>query len=316
MQKVKKRKTKTQEMIHEPVMVEEVLESLGFSKNAPLKIHSKYIDATLGNAGHTVEMVKRNAYVLGIEADQKMLKIAKRRLKTACPTTNGVGGRYTLKVGNFRNIDEIAQDVKFTRVRGILFDLGVTSLQLTSPVRGFSFSNPSAELDMRIDPKSQKITASDLLAVLSKKQLVKLFSRILPFAKASKLAESIDRKRTLRPVKRVGDLLEVVESLGWKKGKLHPATKVFLALRIAVNSELENLLEALPKAFKLIQEGGKLVIISFHSLEDRIVKDFFKQKEEEGSARALKKVIVAKSEEIHKNPRSRSAKLRVLTKEK
>ncbi|TEU01825.1 16S rRNA (cytosine(1402)-N(4))-methyltransferase RsmH [Candidatus Woesebacteria bacterium] len=295
---------KDKEKIHEPVMVHEVLE---FFNLAPLKEQAHVIDATVGSGGHAIEMIGAGAEVLGIDADAEMLEVAKKRLEKACPTM------YRLVHGNFRNIARIARDNEFTKVDGILFDLGVASQHFASTSRGFSFSEKSAPLDMRLDVKTQAVTAANLLNLLPENQLQKLFGATMTNQKASKLTRTISLARNLKPIKKVGDFLEIADRLPKTKSRLHPATLPFLALRMAVNSELENLEEALPKAFKLLKIKGRLVIISFHSGEDAIVKHFFRKLEKQGKAQVLtKKPVLPSEEEVKKNIRARSAKLRVL----
>jgi 16S rRNA (cytosine1402-N4)-methyltransferase len=288
-------------------MVREVLEKLKLT--APLKTQARYIDATLGTAGHSIEIIKRGGIVLGIDADKEMLGVARRRLKQACPSA------FKLVNANFIKIDEIAQEAGFTKVDGILFDLGVSNLQLTSRIRGFSFGERTTPLDMRLDPKIQAVTGVDLLNSLRRDQLEALLGVVETKFLAKKLAQEIVLRRKSQPIKTVGDFLEVIQKVKRPKGKLHPATKAFLALRLAVNSELENLRMALPKAFGLLRKGGRLVVITFHSGEDSIVKHFFKQVSKNGKARLLtKKPIKPSDEEIKKNPKARSAKLRCLEK--
>jgi 16S rRNA (cytosine1402-N4)-methyltransferase len=225
---------------------------------------------------------------LGIEADPEMLEIAKERISE---------GKFVL--GNFKSIDEIARNNGFENVSGILFDLGVTNLQLTSEGRGFSFANPEAELDMRVNPQDQGVKASDLLNVLREDQLTDLFKETLDRGAAGWISRKIIK---VRPIQTVGDFLEVCRGLKGKSS-LNEATLPFLAVRIAVNSELENLNEVLPKAYGLLKSGGRMIVISFHSGEDRIVKNFQESR-----------LILPSEDEVRVNPRARSAKMRVIEK--
>ncbi len=299
---------------HEPVLTREVLKFLGLDVH--LKKEARFIDATLGTAGHTLAMVKAGGRVLGIDADKKILAIARKRLEDACPALNQeIQSSFKLINGNFKNIDRIAKEENFEKVDGILFDLGVSNLHLKSETRGFSFESGSAKLDMRIDSESQAVTAADLLNGLRKDQLIDLFSQVMIEPIARGLAKQIILAREESSIDKTADFLEIVEKAKINGGKLHPATLPFLALRIAVNSELENLKEALPKAFDLLDQKGRLVIISFHSGEDALVKKFFKEKQKEGLAKILtKKPITPSGEEATENPRARSAKLRCLEK--
>jgi len=311
---------------HEPVLLKEVLEALQVEKLAHLNTQARFIDATVGSAGHAVEIIKKGISVLGIDADRKMLEIAEKQLVEslrhqdygglACPDSYPtVTVPFKLVQGNFRDIDRIAQGEGFTFVDGILFDLGVSSLQLTSQERGFSFQYPDVPLDMRIDENTQRVTAADLLNVLSQKQLTALFNSVLGIPASKKLSRSVVYERQHRKIKTVGDFTDIIRGVGGGKKGLHYATLPFLALRIAVNSELENLEVALPKAFDLLKKQGRLAVISFHSGEDRIVKKFYKSVEiERKGALIYKKPQEPKQAEIEANPRARSAKLRVLEK--
>jgi 16S rRNA (cytosine1402-N4)-methyltransferase len=299
---------------HESVLTREVLKNLGL--DAPLKKQARFIDATIGTGGHALAILKANGSVLGIDADKRILKIAEKRLKDACPTLNQeIQSSFKLANGNFRNIDKISKKENFDQVDGILFDLGVSNLHLKSQTRGFSFEIESANLDMRIDPETQGVTAADLLNGLRKDQLIELFSQVMILPKARKLANQIILTREDSLINKTADFLEIVKKARINGGKLHPATLPFLALRIAVNSELDNLEEALPKAFSLLKKGGRLVVISFHSEEDVLVKRFFKSEQKKGLAKIItEKPITPSGEEITKNPRARSAKLRCLEK--
>lgn len=278
---------------HESVMVQEVIEALH------IKNQALYIDATLGTGGHTLEISKLGGKVLGIEADSAMLSIASERLKNANPTPK-------LVHGNFTDMNQIAKHNDFDKVSGILFDLGVSNLHLTTDSRGFSFNNPDSPLDMRLNLESQGVRASDLLNVLREDQLVNLFAKVMEEGSSKWIARRVVEERGLKPFEKVGDLLLICKELRSKPG-INSATLPFLALRIAVNSELDNLAEILPIAYDLLEENGRLVVISFHSDEDRIVKRFF-------STFGKTNVILPSESEINKNPRARSAKLRVLEK--
>jgi len=294
--------------LHEPVLVREVVEALGLKKIAHLKHKKKFIDATLGPGGHSLEILRSGSSLLGIDADPEAISYARSIFESEKLNS------FKLVRGNFKNIDTIASKSEFKEVDGIVFDLGVSRIQLTSGKRGFSFSNPKAPLDMRIDRKSQRVTAADLINALRHDQLIELFSKVLTTKDSEKLADEVIGKRQLSGVTKVGDFLEICHVLKAKKG-MHQATLPFLALRIAVNSELETLEEALPKAFNLLKKGGRLAIISFHSGEDRVVKRFYdsKKKSRKGDVLTLKPTIPRESE-LEVNPGSRSAKMRVLEK--
>ncbi|MBI2066168.1 16S rRNA (cytosine(1402)-N(4))-methyltransferase RsmH [Candidatus Woesebacteria bacterium] len=283
---------------HEPVMVQEVTSVL-----APLK-EARIIDATVGTGGHTLGLVKAGANVLGIDLDREMLEEAAKRLL----------GSSKLTYGNFKDVEVIAFREDFREVDGVLFDLGVSNLQLMGEKRGFSFGYPEAALDMRIDANSQAVTAADLLNGLRADQLTALFSKVLTPSQSRFLASRVVGQRERKPFATVEDFLRIAKRVRSKKD-LNPATLPFLALRMAVNSELENLNEALPKALACLKKGGKLLVITFHSGEEKIVLDFFHQCQEEGTGKILTSVPIRPGEdEIKKNPRARSAELWVLQK--
>jgi len=275
---MKKNNNQNESPYHTSVMLKEVLEALHIKKLG------KYIDATLGTAGYSMAIEKKGGIVLGIEKDPKILSIAKRRYPD---------GNFVL--GDFANIDKIAQEFGFKGVDGIVFDLGISNLHFKKDNRGFSFEDPNQELDMRLDPNSQGVKASDLLNVLDKRQLINLFTVTMKCTDAKKLAQEIVRKR---PIKLVSDLLPVIGSSS--KPKLHPATLAMLALRIAVNEELSNLNIALPKAMSLLKKEGCLVVVTFHSGEAKVVEKFM--------GKGIYPLLPSEEEKIN-NPRSRSAKL-------
>jgi 16S rRNA (cytosine1402-N4)-methyltransferase len=289
---------------HETVLIEEVIEALHVEKNG------KYIDATLGNGGHSLEILKLGGNVLGIDMDPKMIEIAEKRLggESVPPS------RWKLVNGNFTQIDEIAKSIGWNSVNGILMDLGVTNLHLKDLERGFSFEKPEASLDMRMNQKDQGVTAADLLNVLREDQLRELFEVTLDPGAAKWISGRVIHSRDRNPISTVGDMLEISEGLKTGKSGLNEATLPFLAIRIAVNSELTNLEEALPKAFELLEKGGRLVVISFHSKEDAIVKDFYKKMEKEGATALNHKPVSAGERELEINRRARSAKMRIIQK--
>jgi 16S rRNA (cytosine1402-N4)-methyltransferase len=311
--------------VHKPVLVKEVLEGFGISTIAPLKSQrvvykKKIIDATVGAGGHAVEIIKRGGFVLGIDADSEMIKIAGKNLKLACPTGN-FDDHFILVNGNFRDLDKITQDSKIGNVDGILFDLGISSLHLDSDTRGFSFNNPENPLDMRLSPQTQAVTGSMLLNSLPKNALIDLFCQVLTRNLAENLSINVIRKRAVRPIEKVGDFLEIIEESKIRKkqskyiGSVKESTLPFLAIRIIVNSEFESLTEALNKSVNLLEKGGRLEVISFHSGEDRIVKNLFKKFEGDKQGSIItKKPITPTLDEIGINPRSRSSKLRIFEK--
>ncbi|QQG47122.1 MAG: 16S rRNA (cytosine(1402)-N(4))-methyltransferase RsmH [Candidatus Woesebacteria bacterium] len=278
--------------MHKSVLVKEIIDSLHINSQ------SRIIDATLGAGGHTQEIVKRGAKVLGVETDPKMLEIARKNLES-------FKDRVIFAKGNFKDIDSIAKNNNFEKVDAILFDLGISSFHIDDFKRGFSFRERESLLDMRLDPDSLALKGSDLLNTLREDQLKELFSVSITEPDLSRLVRKIINYRIQNLIKTVGQFKEIVDSVSSRGRSLIPSTLAFMAVRIAVNSELDVLSQALPKAYSLLKKDGKLLIISFHSGEDSIVKKFFKK---EGI------LIIPTKEEIDENSRARSAKLRILTK--
>lgn len=294
---------------HISVLLEESINALHVKKGGV------YIDATLGAGGHTIEIINRGGKVLGIDQDSKMLEVAKKNIESACPprkSSSFVAGSFTLEKANFKDIDQVAAKLGYTHVDGVLMDLGVSSMHLDSIERGFSFNKPSEKLDMRLD-ENLGVTAADLLNSLDRNSLVDLFATGESNREAYLLAKKVIEYRSKKPFDKVSDFLTL---FGNKiPGRNHPATKAMMALRIAVNTELQVLEEALPKAFNLLNMAGRLVVISFHSGEDRIVKKYFSYLEKQNLAKVLSKKPIEPTEaEIETNPRSRSAKLRFIEK--
>lgn len=290
---------------HIPVLKSEVLEFLKVEKN------KKYIDATVGGGGHAEAILKKGGLLLGIDQDEEVLKRTSERLSRARPKDACL---WRLAQGNFVELEEIAKKNGFSQVDGILFDLGLSTYQLQSLERGFSFK--SEFLDMRMDPDHQKVKASDLINGLTEGELYELFTKFGEEHRARQIARVICLARRIKPIQHSSELVKIIENVyGKTKGRIHAATKIFQSLRIAVNDELNNLKQALPQAINLLRPEGRLVILSFHSLEDRIVKNFIKDKEKLGRIKILtKKPIRPNINEIMFNPRSRSAKLRVAEK--
>lgn len=281
--------------MHESVLLKESIEALHIQKG------ERYIDATLGAGGHAVEILSRGGVVLGIEADPGILSLAEEQVRNACPPHKMIFAGFKSVLGNFKDIASLARAAGFERVSGVLFDLGISSIHLDTDKRGFSFKDPSAPLDMRLNPEVQGVRASDLLNSLDKTQLSELFESV-------EMARKVISCRAVKPFEKVGDFLSVFPKR--RSGKTHPATKAFMMLRIAVNSEYENLQSGLPQAFGLLEKGGGLCVISFHSGEDRLVKNYFRSIEETGEAK-LAELVLPTDEEVYKNPRARSARLRV-----
>ena len=289
--------------MHIPVLQKEVIKYL-----VP-KPNENFIDCTIGEGGHTLAILEKNApkgKVLGIELDPELYK---KLLKSDFD-------RLILVNDSFVNLKEITKKVKFRQVSGILFDLGMSSWHLEESGRGFSFLK-NESLEMRYNPENS-LTAEKIVNYWSKSEIEKILWEYGEEKFSRKIAENIINFRQLKPVKTTFQLVEIIKKAipSWyQHKKIHFATRTFQALRIAVNDELNNLEKALPQATEILKPGGKIVIISFHSLEDRIVKNFFKNKSEKGELKLLtKKPIRSTKEEIKINPRSRSAKLRAAEK--
>ena len=288
---------------HISVLLHETIENL------QVQTDYLYIDATLGGAGHTKEILKKGGEVLGIDADWDALDYVKQTCAEYLEN-----GNLKIAQGNFKDIDILAKENRFTKVHGILFDLGISSHQVDDGSRGFSFQK-EASLDMRMDQKLS-VKAADLVNGLTAFELKELFEKLGEEIFAKRIADGIVKARLNKPIETTTQLAQIAK-MSYPKGmnKVSPATKIFQALRIAVNDELYSIKEALPKAIELLEKNGRLCVISFHSLEDRIVKELFEELETKGKGKIIThKPIVPTQNEVFENPRSRSAKLRVIEK--
>lgn len=277
-------------MAHIPVLQKEVIEYLDPKPN------ENFIDCTLGEGGHTYAILEKTApkgRVLGIDLQLRI------RPKPAC---RQAGKRLILAENNFANLKNIVENNKFKPINGILFDLGMSSWHLDESGRGFSFQKREP-LDMRFDSKSNLLTAAKIVNYWSKFEIERILRDFGEEPRAGKIAEGIIEARKWKPLENTLQLKEVVNRAG------ADPRQTFQALRIAVNQELDNLTKALDQAVELLGSGGRLVVISFHSLEDRIAKHLFKNPSFEI---LTKKPIIPGREEIRNNPRSRSAKLRAI----
>ena len=262
-----------------------------------------FIDATLGGGGHAKSILTEGAKVLGIDRDPEAIEYVKKQ------NLKGL----TIARGNFAQIGKIAGKEGFAEVDGIIFDLGVSSHQLESAQRGFSFQK-SGPLDMRMDP-SLTVRAYDIINNFQERRLDEIFKTYGQEKFSRKLASAICSARKVKLIETTAELARIIEEAiprGVKKSKIHSATKAFQGLRIVINSEILNLEQALPQTIKLLKPGCRLAIISFHSLEDSLVKRFFKQ--ERRLEVLTKKPIGPSNKERAENPRARSAKLRVAEK--
>ncbi len=291
---------------HKSVLLKEALEALN------IRDAYWYLDCTLGDGGHSIEIIKRGGKVVAFDVDPQALQRAQKRFEEQRVDKS----KFRLVQGNFRDIKNIiekqtdtADQLRFNRSQkfgGAIFDLGVSSLQLESPERGFSFDK-EGPLDMRMDPGLQ-VRALDLIKALSRKELYELFQNLGEEKYSWRLADTLVRAREvgISSTKDLADLVErVYRKMGIRDSKVHPATRVFQALRIAVNDELGALQEGLNQVKEIVIKDGCIVVISFHSLEDSIVKNTFR-----GWGSAAKPIVPSEAE-IRENPRSRSAKMRV-----
>ena len=303
--------------VHHPVLLEKVLEFLIW------KGDGLYVDCTVGEGGHSegiLKLLSPGGRLIGLDADKEVLAIAEERLKS-------FSGRRELLVADFRQLPDILKAKKIAQVDGILVDLGLSSYQLASPRRGFSFM-VDAPLDMRFDTSSGE-TAEELINRLSQGELARIISHFGEERWANRIARAIVQHRRKKRISRTSELGEIIMKVVPTSPpyRIHPATRTFQALRIAVNKELEGLREFILYSAPLLAKGGRFVILSYHSLEDRIVKEAFRRLNGHcicppslpqcrcGAKKILRlltsKPIRPSPEEIEENPRSRSARLRV-----
>ncbi len=288
--------------VHVPVMVEEAIAGLQAQRAG------RFVDCTVGLGGHAAAILHHifpEGDLLGIDADCEAVSIARSNLSM-------YRDKVTLVNDNFNNLEDICRRLNFYPVDGILFDLGLSSMQLDVSERGFSFRR-DAPLDMRFDT-SQDLNAANIVNTYSEEELARIFREYGEERYNRRMARCIVEAR---PITNTLELAHIAERVaGRRRGRIHPATRIFMALRIAVNSELENLRLALEQAVNLLHFRGRLVVISYHSLEDRIVKEFMRCASSghisPPSLKLITKKIIRPSEEEREtNPRSRSAKMRV-----
>ena len=298
---------------HIPVLVEETIGALNVQPGG------RYIDCTLGGGGHAAAILEHSSpggQLLGIDADPEAIKIARSRLEA-------YSGSTLLINENFVSLQAICYKYDFLPVHGILFDLGLSSIQLNGGGHGFSFQH-DAPLDMRLSP-NQELTAANIINTYSETELARLIKTYGEEGYSRRIASRIVQERPIKTTLQLARLIE--QTIGSRGRKIHPATKTFQALRMAVNQELEHLKSALGQAVNLLGFEGRLVVISYHSLEDRVVKQFMQREAKDcicppgmptcvcghtASLRLVKKRVVTPSPaEVKINPRSRSARLRV-----
>jgi 16S rRNA (cytosine1402-N4)-methyltransferase len=300
---------------HEPVLVAEVCDYLITDPEAT------YVDATVGGGGHALALLQRlgpRGKVVGIDRDPEALKEAQDRLAP-------FAGRFLLTEGDFGDIEKILHELGVGDCRGVLFDLGVSSHQIDTAERGFSYMR-SARLDMRMSPR-QSLTAYAIVNDFPEAELTDLIRRFGEERRARAIARAIVQHRKQKPIQTTTELADIVSSVAAAQHRIKTLSRVFQALRIAVNQELESLERGLRGALNVVEPGGRISVITYHSLEARIVKEFFRRESSVcvcppefpvcvcGKVGRLKlltrRAITPSADEIERNPRARSAKLRV-----
>ncbi len=289
--------------MHVPVLLKEALQYLNVGEN------KNFIDATLDGGGTSWAVLKATeprGKLLGIDWDPNLCSLAAKKLEE-------FKNRAVIANKNYAELKSIAEKYGFIGAHGIIFDFGLSNYHFESSGRGFSFQRDEP-LDMRFNPAEQTLTAEKIINSYSRQELEKIFKEFGQERYAAKIASAVERSRKIQPIKTAAELVSIIEKSIppiYKKSRLNPSTKVFQALRIEANRELENIKKVLPQTLKILKPGSRIVFISFHSLEDKIIKDFLKQEEKNGSLAILtKKPVVPSDKEINANPKSRSAKLR------
>lgn len=301
--------------MHLPVLLQETIENLITDP------HGIYVDCTLGGGGHLSYLADRlapDARIIGIDKDAGILQQTRRKIKNL---------NVTLIHSDFRNLEQVVHDLDLEYVDGVMMDLGVSSFQLDDPERGFSF-HEDAQLDMRMN-RGQELNARDIINNWTESEISAILFKFGEEKFARSISKAIVQHREIKPIETTLELTEIIKAAvpaRYRREK-HPARKSFQALRIAVNEEMEALREALPQAVDILKPGGRLCVISFHSLEDRIVKQFIQEKaltctcppdfpqcicNQQPQLKIIRrKPIIPSAEECETNPRARSAKLRV-----
>jgi 16S rRNA (cytosine1402-N4)-methyltransferase len=295
-------------MIHRTVLLHESIDGLN------IKPGDVFVDCTLGNGGHTEEVYRRfgnTVAMIGIDLDSDAIDRTKKRL----PDDSNV--KYGL--GSFRDLDKVLDSLDVGKVDKILLDIGLSSNQFEESNRGFSFQkNEPLIMSFKKNPTESDLTAREILNEWDEENIRTILESYGEEKFAYKIAKAVVERRAIKPIETSYELVEIIKSATpsfYHHRKIHPATKTFQALRITVNGEIDNLGEGIRKGFQRLNPHGRLAVISFHSLEDRIVKQFFKEKiDKNDGSRITKKPITPSDEEIESNPRSRSAKLRIIEK--
>jgi len=290
--------------MHKPVLLNEIIQVL-----SP-KINENFIDATFGLGSVTFEILKYTSpkgKVLALEWDSELYKMGNKKIKEL-----KMGKRIKLVNENFKNLKKVVKEEGFSQIKGIVFDLGISNWHYQESKRGFSFKNDEF-LDMRINPQI-KITAFEIINYFSYRELVEIFKNYGEEKEAGRIAKVIIDRRKKKKIETSKELSEIVAQAKRVKRKIHPATLVFMALRNFINDELGNLETGLKEGYEVLDKGGKIVILSFNGLEDRVIKRVFKILQSQSAKIITKKAIKPTIEEIKNNPKSRSAKLRAIEK--
>jgi len=284
-------------IVHLPVLEREISELLDLHEGGI------YVDATVGLGGHAemiLKMIGQDGRVIGLDRDDEALKRAAARLSDV---------RATLKKSTFSTMEAAVHSLGIAQADGVLFDLGVSMMQLRDAARGFSFLSEE-RLDMRMDSR-QLLSAWDVVNTYAEQELVRIIREYGEEFRAARVVREIVRAREKKTIDTCAELAGIISRVLGRSGRTHPATRVFQALRIEVNRELDELKAGLASSLRMLKQGGRLCVISYHSLEDRIVKNFMRDNAKAGKVRQLtKKPIVASREETRNNPSARSAKLR------
>ena len=297
-------------MSHISVLLNESIEGLQIREG------DVFVDGTLGDGGHSAEVLKRfgdAVTIVGIDRDSDAIeRVSGGVFATAIST-----GKVILKEGNFRDVEKILTSVGISGAQRFLFDIGLSSRQIDESGRGFSFQKDEPLL-MTFEKGASSVTAKEVINEWQEENLEQIIRGFGEERFAHRIAQGIVETRKTKTIETTGDLVEIIMKstpFYYHHGRIHPATRTFQAIRIAVNDELEAIRQGLVSAWKLLTPHGRIAVISFHSLEDRIVKQYFNELKEDGTAKVItKKPITATEDEIRSNPRSRSAKLRIIEK--
>lgn len=295
-------------MIHKTVLLKESIEGLDIHQG------DIYLDGTLGSAGHTeyaLQITSGNISAIGLDQDTEALERSKNRLKDY--------KNVTFVESSFGDLDKVLDDLNISKVNRIMLDLGLSSDQFETSGRGFTFKNDEPLLmTFKKNPDQGDLTAYQIVNTWEEENIADVIYGYGEEKYSRRIAKAIVNYREKKAIEKTSELVEIISNsvpVFYKRGRIHPATRTFQALRIAVNDELNTLKRGLERGFARLASGGRIAVISFHSLEDRIVKNFNKEKEELEQARIItKKPIVPSEDEVRENPRSRSAKLRILEK--